>query len=104
MSQVEIGKGRVHQQGRSTDGWRKGEKVTSLDQLRKGTVLIAVSHQFRAENLVQIVLSPSFPFNRDIVHWVYVSPDLKQIDGESKALWSFELGGDGNEWFIAARE
>ena len=51
-------KGRVYENGRSTIGWRKGNRIKSIKQVKIGDVLIGVSHQFKAENMYLVILSP----------------------------------------------
>jgi hypothetical protein len=97
--------GRIYAKGRSTEGWRRGERVTSLDQLQEGTVLVSVSHQFEAENLIRITAtnSPANQVRRQIVYWAYVSPELEMLE-DGGAIWEFELKGPIREYFLAVRE
>lgn len=46
---------RTYERGRSTDGWGMGDKLTELP--KPGDVLIALSHRFKAENLIRVVES-----------------------------------------------
>lgn len=46
---------RTYEKGRPTNGWDKGERITDVSQVKPGDVLIAVSHQFQAENLVRVM-------------------------------------------------
>ena len=43
--------------GRPTVGWTRGKQITASDQVKPGDVLIAVSYQFQAVNLVRVVRS-----------------------------------------------
>lgn len=45
---------RTYPGGRSTAGWGKGERISSLEQLKPGDVLIMVSHRFPADNLIRV--------------------------------------------------
>jgi hypothetical protein len=79
---------RTYTGGRPTTGWRKGEKVTDLAQVRAGDVLIAVCHQFKAENLVRVeeVLTDLETF-----HWEYITPEGKLTGEYGGGAHGFEL-------------
>lgn len=88
------GEGRLYEQGRSTKSWRKGQKVTSIAELVVGTVVIKVSHQFKAENLVVISPVPNAIPSRPIRYCRYVKPDgTPTWDAElnESAIWDFEI-------------
>lgn len=46
-----LGRGRIYQGGRSTEGWKRGPRVESLSQMPDGTLVWSVSHSFKSENL-----------------------------------------------------
>ena len=87
------GTGRLYEQGRSTKGWRKGQKITSISELIVGMIVIKVSHQFKAENLVVISPVPNEIPGRPIRYCRYVKPDgTPTWDGhEDTAIWDFEV-------------
>jgi hypothetical protein len=98
-----LGDNRIYKKGRSTVGWTKGERITRLDQLKPGDLLISVSHQFQAENLVRVVVNPS-PIP-SVFYCEYVTPDtLRRSDHEEMAIRDFELAGsDRKDFFRAVR-
>ena len=97
----DLGENRIYDQGRSTLGWTRANRITRLDQLKPGDLLIAVSHQFRAENLIRVVANPSL--NPSVIYCEYVKPDtLVRSDHEEMAVWDFDLASPHrNEFFRA---
>jgi hypothetical protein len=97
---------RTYKAGRPTTGWTKGKKVTDIVKLIPGTVLIDVSHQFKAENLI-VIVRPNKGFTKrdDIVYYKWMTPKGKRynINGDTAALWDWELTGQ-NEYFLAEKE
>lgn len=92
---------RTYKAGRETTGWRKGERVTSLAQLRAGDILIKDSHQFKATNLVRVraVLgspSPGFDYQR-------VKPDGSIIVVPVMFARDYELKGSDATFYHAER-
>lgn len=86
----DLGTNRKYERGRSTLGWVRGQRITHLDQLKPGDLLIAASHQFQAENLVRVVINPR-P-NPSVVYCEYVTPDtLRRSDHEEMAIWDHNL-------------
>jgi hypothetical protein len=104
MKKQDKGSGRQYEGGRSTKGWHKGEKVTGIAKLEVGTILIAVSHQFEAENLVAIIPTPNELPQCSIRYWRYVQPDGKPTGEPEAALWEWELTVASGEYFIAAKQ
>ena len=49
------GTDRLYEDGRSTQGWKKGARVRDLAVLTDGTVLIDISHAFKSENLAVVI-------------------------------------------------
>ena len=98
MQRKNLGPDRIFERGRSTLGWSRGERIYRLDQLKPGDILIAVSHQFRAENLLRVVASPS-P-NPNVLYCEYVRPDtLRRSDHEEMAVWDHDLTAQRTEFF-----
>lgn len=96
-----LGENRIYERGRSTLGWTRRQQITRLNQIKPGDVLIAVSHQFRAENLVRVVLSP-IP-DIDVFYCEYVTPDtLVRSDHDHMAVWDHELTAPTRKEFFRA--
>jgi hypothetical protein len=96
-----LGEARIYERGRSTSGWTRGEPITRPDQLKPGDLLIAVSHQFQAENLIRVVVSP-IPIP-DLFYCEYVTPDtLRRSDHEEMAVWDHELAEPHRKEFFRA--
>lgn len=98
---------RTYEKGRSTTGWRKGNRMTSPEQVKPGDVLIGVSNQFKAENLYVVIPSPYPPTPHDAQGFYvrYAKPDLTPEfpDFQPQWVWGFMLAGP-NEWYKAERE
>ena len=97
----DLGDNRIYERGRSTLGWTRGQPITRLNQLKPGDLLIAVSHQFRAENLIRVVASPT-PIP-DMFYCEYVTPDtLRRSDHEEMAVRDHELVSPHRKGFFRA--
>ena len=87
---------RTYAKGRPTNGWERGELITTFADLQHGELLIHVSHQFQAENLIRIVPLPEeFVGHKDagrIFYYEYVNcHTLQRSDGDAMACWDWEL-------------
>lgn len=98
---------RTYDKGRSTEGWEKGAPVRDAFHIKPGTVIIGVSHQFKAENLYKVVpkpkdyqdMGPGEGFYVKYVETDGVTPH--RYDGERlQWVWAAELD-DSLTWFIA---
>lgn len=87
------GAGRTYLDGRSTLGWCKGQKVTKYSTLKPGMLLIMVSHQFQADNLIKITPPPALRIDSDVCYYVYAKPDGKPTGESAMALWKHEVEG-----------
>ena len=91
---------RTYQRGRPTNGWQRGERIIDPAQVKPGDVLIAVSNQFRAENLVRALERDHLiPGGFD-----YEYADcrtLKRSDGGRMFCHGFELAGPQHEYYRA---
>ena len=98
---------RTYKMGRSTTGWRKGNRITRPEQVKPGDVLIGVSHQFKAENLYLVIPSPWPPFPHDdqgfYVRYAKLDLSPEFSDFEPQWVWDFMLAGS-SEWYKAERE
>jgi hypothetical protein len=100
---------RIYLKGRPTDGWRRGEQITQVTDVKEGDVLIGVSHQFQAENLYTVVHPPGFIRQPEVFHVQYTEPSGKLIGVygdflQSCAVHDFTLDGPSNAWFLGERE
>ena len=88
---------RTYANGGPTSGWERGELVTTLADVKPGDVLIHVSHQFQAENLIRVVPTPEgfSGHAKDVgrlFHYEFVDAcTLRRSEGDVKACWDWEL-------------
>jgi hypothetical protein len=82
---------RTYAKGRLTNGWERGELITTSADLQPGDVLNHVSHQFQAENLIRVVLLPDGFSGHNLgrlFHYEYVDArTLARSDGDGMACW-----------------
>jgi hypothetical protein len=91
---------RIYEAGRPTTGWRRGEQITDYTQVKPGDVLIAVSHQFKAENLVRVV-KRELPFPPGFDYEYVDCKTLRHSDGHTMFCWNFELAGPQHAYYRA---
>jgi hypothetical protein len=91
---------RTYEKGRPTNGWDKGERITDTAQVKPGDVLIAVSNQFQAENLVRVI-ERECPIG-DGFDYQYADPrTLERSDGGTMFCHGFMLAGPQQEYYRA---
>lgn len=98
---------RIFKNGRSTAGWRRGARVTSLTQLRQGDHIIDVSDQFRAENLAVVTNMAPHPWKHptNIVYAAWASGLKGERTGEREfAIWDFQLSKSDSVFYLAERD
>lgn len=92
---------RTYEKGRPTNGWERGERITDPAQVKPGDVLIAVSNQFSAENLVRVIEreAPAIPtgFNYEYAD----CRTLERSDGGTMFCHGFEIDGPQHEYYRA---
>lgn len=100
---------RIYKNGRSTDGWTRMKRVRKIEDIKVGSVYVAVSDQFKAENLVKIVRLPKgFIPSKDRKYFVYAKPSGRACgkgdgnQGSTMCLWYFEL--DHHRFFEAVKK
>lgn len=82
-------RGRLYRKGRPTRGWAKARRVERLSDVRVGDVLIVVSPQFHAENLVRVT---DVCHVRDGFTYMYVNHrSLSPLSGYSMFVHAFAL-------------
>jgi hypothetical protein len=91
---------RTYDKGRPTKGWARGEQITDAAQVKPGDVLIALSHQFQAENLVR-VLTRDRPFPVGFDYEYVDCKTLRHSDGWTMFCHNFELGGPQHTYYRA---
>lgn len=89
---------RIYKAGRPTTGLRRGEKITDPAEVQVGDKLIAVSHQFKAENLYRVTEHKGDRFTV-----VYIQLDGRKADGDEMCVWAFNLRLPAQEWFRVVR-
>jgi hypothetical protein len=97
---------RVYKEGRSTEGWRRGKKITAVTQFKEGLPIICVSHQFKCENLA--VVTNRYPHGRDvpdrIVYAAWAIGKKAKRTGEPEfAIWDHELPAGSDAYFMAEK-
>jgi len=91
---------RKYVQGRPTNGWERGERITASAQVKPGDVLIVLSNRFAAENLVRVV-ERICPVG-DGFDYEYVDcRTLKHSDGSTMFCHEFELDMEHTEYYRA---
>lgn len=87
--------------------WDQGEQVTRLADLKVGDILLELSYQFRAQNLVRITRLDDLKGREPgtIVYGMFVDPDdtsRRRMGGDHEfAIWDFELRGPQRHYFRA---
>lgn len=79
---------RSYKGGRSTLGWHKSKRITSLNEIKRGMVLITVSHQFHAQNLIRVT---SVNKLLDGFNYIFVTPDNKKLHEREMYCHGFTL-------------
>ena len=91
---------RKYVQGRPTNGWERGARITASAQVKPGDVLIVLSNQFAAENLVRVVkhdCAVSTGFNYQYAD----CRTLERSDSSTMFCHEFELGMEHTEYYRA---
>lgn len=92
---------RTYKQGRPTNGWDRGEQITDVADVKPGDVLITVSHQFQAENLVRVV-GRDEPIIGSGFNYQYADcRTLQRSDGGIMFCHDFMLALPGQEFYRA---
>ena len=92
---------RVYKGGRKTTNFRKGKRISSMEDIKVGDILISVSHRFKAENLCKVKKLNKRPLGFNAI---YVDPHtLKRIGNEEWFTHDFELISENlsHEYFKA---
>ncbi len=82
--------------GRGFGSFTKGEKVTSLLDMKYGEMLLEYSHQFDSQNIIRItnVRPHDFTDPGEIIYARFVNPqNPSEFAGIEFAIWDFELSG-----------
>ena len=98
------GEGRIYDKGRSTLGWKRGERITSASHLKAGLVVITLNHRFEAENLVVVTQEAG---SGQFAKTKYCNPRKDLIGGEDAVvLDAYFLPGHASveEYFYAVKE
>ena len=89
---------RTYKAGRETTGWRKGERVTRVEQVKVGMMLIMDSHQFKATNLVKVAATSSVGFD-----YQYANPDRSVILEPMMTHYDVELDSEHKAFYHAEK-
>ncbi|MFP3637582.1 hypothetical protein [Paraburkholderia sp. SIMBA_054] len=89
-------------------GWSQGDRLTSLSDVKVGDVLLNISDQFDAQNLVRITRTGNDIVSRDeIAYGVFCDPvDVANTRARGDlefSIWSFELQGTRQAYYRAIR-
>lgn len=77
--------------GRGWGKFKKGEKISSLKDVKIGEIYLEHSNQFNSNNIIIITSGDTTGLNRDIVYASFVRPNnLKNIE-ETFAIWGHDL-------------
>lgn len=91
---------RIYKLGRPTTGWARGKQITDASQVKPGDVLIAVSHAFKAVNLVRVV-QRDHPLPAGFNFEYADCRTLRDSDGGTMFCHNFELAGPQYAYYRA---
>jgi len=91
---------RTYKAGRETARWRKGARITNLEQIKPGELLIKDSRQFEATNLVKVESLSSIPVG---FRFNYATPAGKVIKEPLMMTHEFELAMDHDVFYRAVK-
>jgi hypothetical protein len=98
---------RVYDDGRPTDGWKRGKRVNSVSEVKVGQFVICVHHQNKTENLFKVVepTNGDSPNNPNLFHAQPCAPDGTFLVSENiLAVWNHDLNHPKlQEWHIGER-
>lgn len=95
--------------------FRKGARVTSIDKLKRGDLLVVVSHQFRAVNIIKVLavrprIHSGTKVRHDVINAIFVSPTnprkRRMGTDNMRSFWDhdFEKDRTWNHFFRAVRK
>lgn len=77
--------------GRGWGKFKKGEKVSSLKDIKVGGIYLEHNNQFNANNIILITSGDTTGLNRDIVYASFVRPNNLKGREETFAIWGHDL-------------
>jgi hypothetical protein len=106
---------RTYVQGRPIKGWSYGRRVTSVEQIKPGDILIGDSHQFKATNLYRVVPLPALIAKlrrhdgqpgTPMFYIEFITPNRRHSDGQEMCVHFWEVEQSGRlhtAYYIAHR-
>lgn len=77
--------------GRGWGKFKKGEKISSLTDVKVGEIYLEHSNQFNSNNIIIITSGDTTGLNRDIAYASFVRPNNLKGREESFAIWGHDL-------------
>ena len=90
--------------GRGWGKFKKGEKISSLKDVKVGELYLDHSNQFNSNNIILITSGDTTGLNRDIVYASFVRPNNLKGREETFAIWGHDLEGKIDLYKIKGRK
>ena len=90
--------------GRGWGKFKKGEKISSLKDVKVGELYLDHSNQFNSNNIILITSGDTTGLNRDIVYASFVRPENLNGREETFAIWGHDLEGKIDLYKIKGRK
>lgn len=89
-------------------GWEQGEKIRDIANVKVGDLMLEVSHQFQAQNMVRITSLSKRDFQKDeICYGIFVNPDMTsnpRMGGDAEmAIWQSDFRHPLREYFAVTK-
>jgi hypothetical protein len=90
--------------GRGWGKFKKGEKISSLKDVKVGELYLDHSNLFNSNNIILITSGDTTGLNRDIVYASFVRPNNLKGREETFAIWGHDLEGKIDLYKIKGRK
>lgn len=90
--------------GRGWGNFKKGEKISSLKDIKVGELYLDYNIFFNSKNIILITSGDATGLNRDIVYASFVRPNNLKGREETFAIWDFDLEGKIDLYKIEGRK
>jgi hypothetical protein len=90
--------------GRGWGEFKKGEKISSLKDIKVGELYLDYNNFFNSKNIILITSGDTTGLNRDIVYASFVRPNNLKNREETFAIWGHDLEGKIDLYKIEGRK